>query len=458
MKGLLVALLIFGWVPVAFFKPQIGVLLWSWVSHMAPQAYTYNFARSFPFLVLVTAVTLVAMVLGREKGKLPGHPLIIALFVYWVWVVITTLLAFEPTYAQDKLIKLSKILFFAVISTVVMQSPIRLKGFLWVMVASLMFVSVKGGIFTIMTGGAAHVQGAGGMMGDNNQLAMAMCMLLPLAIYMAQYPPAPLLKWPLIISAILVPISVLGTQSRGGLAALSAVTFMLILKTKRKFSILIVIAVLGSAGFAFMPDSWKDRMETTESATDDDSFLGRVSMWKFSTNLADDRPVQGGGFDVFYIRRAAELYMPPGYEARAPHSIYFEVLGEHGYVGLLLFLTLIFSGWYIGGGQAKRYRAYEETKWIGDLCAATQLSIVGFAAGGITVNIATFDVFYHILAVIVMCSVVGERILEGDVTPVQKTGLFGAKQKAKAVDNKGQTTQGGGWQPSRPSSAQAERF
>lgn len=447
MRGLVVALLVLGWLPIVAFKPHIGVLVWSWVSHMAPQSYVYNFAATFPFLVVMAGATLGGMVLSREKKGLPGNPIVIMIFIYWLWVVITTVLAFEPGHSQTKLIHLSKVLFFAVISIMVMQSPNRLKAFLWVMVASLSFISFKGGLFTLLTGGVARVQGAGGMMSDNNQLAMAMCMLLPLSMYLVQHPPHKHLKWPLAFATAMVPLSVLGTQSRGGFAALAAVTFMLIMKTKRKFSILLLIAVVGGAGITFMPESWKARMQTTESAaTEDTSFRGRVSMWRFSVNLADENPLQGGGFDIFYVRRAAELYMPVGFEARAPHSIYFEVLAEHGYTGLCLFLSLIFTGWFVGGTLAKRYRQYEETKWVGDLAAATQLSIVGYAAGGLTVNIATLDIFYHILAVIVMCQVVGDQLMAGKLTQVKTKRIFDAKPTSEK------------WQPGVAAAPQAKRF
>lgn len=418
MRGLIVALLIFMWVPFAFFKPHIGVLVWNWVSHMVPQSYTYNFASSFPFLVLMSGVTMIGMFVSRDKQSLPGHPIVIAFFVYWVWVVITTILAVDPTVSQVKLIHMSKVMLFALISIAVMQSPNRLKGFVWVMAASLGFIAVKGGLFTLLTGGGARVQGAGGMMEDNNQLAMGMSMFIPMSIFLAQHPPSKLLKWPLIGAAVTVPLSVIGTHSRGGLIALVGVTFMFILKTKRKFTLLFLIGTLGTAAITFMPDSWTARMQSTENATEDNSFRGRVSMWRFSSNLVDDIPIQGGGFDIFYVRRAIEIYMPYGFKARAPHSIYFEVLGEHGYVGLVLFLTILFTGWYSGGTQAKKFRQYAETKWLGDLCNAMQLGLVGYAIGGITVNIATFDVFYHMLAIIVMCNVVGDRMLSGELTDV----------------------------------------
>lgn len=445
MKSVLVGLLIFIWMPFMVFKPQIGVLVWNWVSHMAPQAYTYGFAATFPFLVSVGGLTAIGVLISKEEKSLPAHPIIFAILLYMVWTWVTSAAAFEFSVGEPKLSQFMKTLVFALLSAMIMKTPMRLKAFYYVMVASLLFIGVKGGVFTVITGGVARVQGAGGMMGDNNQLAMAMAMTFPLSVFLAQHPPHKILKWPLIACVPLTVLSVLGTQSRGGFAAVAVVLFMFLLKSKHKLTILIVAIPLAYGAFTFMPDSWKNRMQSSEEATDDSSFMGRVSMWKFATNVAKDHPVEGGGFNVFYLRDLGPRYMPPGYLQRAPHSSYFEVLGEHGYVGLLLFLTVLFTGWYSAGTNTRRFRQYEETKWIGDMSAMIQLAILGYAMGSLTVNIALFDVFYHLLIVLVICRSVGDRIIEKGVTRVQPKGLLAAalvKEKA-AGKNKG------GWKPGR---------
>ncbi len=411
MRDIIVALIVLGWLPFAFFRPVIGVLLWFWLSHMNPHAYTYGFAHNFGFLDYVALVTIAGMVMDGTKKNLPSHPIVTILLIYFFWIVVTTIAAFDPGNSMDKFIHLFKVLLFTFVAMMTMQTPNRLKGVLYILMMSMAFIGVKGGLYTIVTGGGGRVEGAGGMMADNNQLAVAMAMSLPLAVYFFQHPPKPFMKWPALGLAVAFAISVVGTQSRGGFAALAAVCFMMLMKTKRKFTAIFVMAALAIGGYQFAPDSWKNRIESTEKTTEDDSFRGRVVMWKFSSNLADDNPIEGGGFDVFYVQRARELYMTPGEKARAPHSIYFEVLGEHGYTGLVLWLTILFTGWYAGGTAAKRYRSYDETKWLGDLCAACQLSLVGYAAGGLTVNIATFDYFHDLLAIIVLSSVIGERLI-----------------------------------------------
>lgn len=431
MKSALVALLVFVWMPFILFKPHVGVLVWNWVSHMSPHAYTYGFAASFPFLVFVGFLTLAGMIFAREPKEFPTHPIVIAIMMYVLWTLVTYTLGFEPSVGEKKITQFMKMVVFALITAVVMQSPNRLRAFVYVMVASLMFVAVKGGLFTIVTGGGNSVNDGRGMMGDNNQLAMALAMLFPLAIFVAQYPPYKIMKWPLIGAAFLVPIAAIGTQSRGGLVAISAVLFMLLLKSKRKFTLIAIIVPIVIGAVTFMPDSWKNRMQSTENATEDASFQGRMSMWKFATNVANDHPIEGGGFDVFYIPYLGPEYMPYGFAMRAPHSIYFEVLGEHGYVGLFLFLTMLFTGYYSAGTTAKMFRPYEETRWIGELSGGIQLSIVGYAVGGLTVNIAAFDVFYHLLIVVVLCRVVGDKMVAKGVNKIVTKTEARVKAKGK---------------------------
>ncbi len=438
MKSALVALLIFVWMPVMLFKPHIGVLVWNWVSHMAPHGYTYGFARSFPFLLFVGLLTVVGMVVAREPKNFPGHPILIAILLYALWTIVTYVLGFDMAVGEKKITQFVKMIVFAMVSVVVMQSPNRLKAFVYVMVASLLFISVKGGLFTLITGGGHKVQGGGGMMGDNNQLAMAMAMLFPLSIFLAKHPPKKIMKWPLAFAAFLVPVTAIGTQSRGGFVAIAGVLFMLLLKTKRKFLLLAIAVPLVFGAAAFMPDSWKNRMQSTENATDDGSFQGRMSMWRFASNVANDHPIEGGGFDVFYIPELGPEYMPSGFKMRAPHSIYFEVLGEHGYVGLFLFLTMLFTGYYSAGTNAKMFRQYRETEWIGDLSGGIQLSIVGYALGGLTVNIAAFDLFYHLLIVVVLCRVVGDKMVEKGVNKIFTKAEVRVKSKGK-------------WKPPAPS-------
>ena len=76
------------------------------------------------------------------------------------------------------------------------------------------------------------------------------------------------------------------------------------------------------------------------------------------------------------------------------------MLGEHGFVGLSLFLLLAFLMWRTGT-RVIRGSPVGPHQWRADLARALQVSMVGFLVGGITVNIAYWDVYYFELVLLV---------------------------------------------------------
>lgn len=433
VRSLIIIGMLFSLMLPIILKPHIGVLVWDWVSHMVPHKETYGRAYNMEFLDYVAALTVGGLFLSRDRIHLPLHPIIIAIGIYFVWVIFTTIAGFSPSHSLTKFTHISKVLIFAVLSIMIMRSPNRLKAFVAVMGLSLAYYSVKGGLFTIATGGQYRVTHGNGMFSDNNHFAMAFSMAVPLAFYYAKHPPINhwIVRWGLFGVGLLTIASVVGTHSRGGLIALSAVLGAMALFSRRRILLISLAVPLALGGLTLLPDNWKNRMSTvnTETAGGDESFRGRVVMWRFSSNLASEHPIEGGGFDVFYQDKPLERFLPPGGVGRAPHSVYFEVLGEHGYIGLFLFLTTLFTGWFVGGSAYRKYSKYKETLWLGDLAQAMRLGFIGFAVGGLTVNIATFDLYWHFLAILVMIDTVGARLLTKQLTHVNNSTLAGSNSK-----------------------------
>lgn len=84
------------------------------------------------------------------------------------------------------------------------------------------------------------------------------------------------------------------------------------------------------------------------------------------------------------------------------HSIYFQVMGEHGFIGLGLFLLLGLLGWIRGQQVVKRCRNDPDRKWAADLAAMTQVSLIGYAVGGAFLGLAYFDLPYHIVIIMLL--------------------------------------------------------
>jgi O-antigen ligase len=79
------------------------------------------------------------------------------------------------------------------------------------------------------------------------------------------------------------------------------------------------------------------------------------------------------------------------------HSIYFNLLGEHGWVGLVLFLA------FVGAVLLRLYqirrlaRARPEVAWAGNYAHMLQASIAVYLVNGATLSVAYFDLAYQLL-------------------------------------------------------------
>ena len=130
--------------------------------------------------------------------------------------------------------------------------------------------------------------------------------------------------------------------------------------------------------------------------------MGRINSWYMAFNVANDRPLVGGGFEL-YTPKTFARYAPDPEAIHAAHSIYFQMLGEHGYVGLLLFLAIGIGGWLNAGRIVKITRDNPDLKWDGDFARAIQVSLIGYAVGGLFVNIGYWEIqYYEIIGVMVV--------------------------------------------------------
>jgi putative inorganic carbon (HCO3(-)) transporter len=151
----------------------------------------------------------------------------------------------------------------------------------------------------------------------------------------------------------------------------------------------------------FMPEKWVERMWSIQKYDQDASALGRINAWMMAVNLANDRPLVGGGFEI-YNEKVFSRYAPDPSDIHAAHSIYFQILGEHGYVGLALFLLLWFLVWRDASWIIRQSRSLGELRWAFDLARMIQLSLVAYAVGGAFQNQAYFDLPYELLIALVL--------------------------------------------------------
>jgi probable O-glycosylation ligase (exosortase A-associated) len=320
--------------------------------------------------------------------------------LFLVWLSICSVFAFYPDLAYLQWVKVLKIQLITFVTLMLMRDFQRVNQLIWVIVFSIGFYSVKGGIFTFMTGGGYHVFGpAGSEIQENNALAVAILMIVPLMVYLRRFPPRPWVKKIMPFCIFFSLASVIGSQSRGAVLAILAVGAYYWWKSNSKLVTSMIFVFLTTLTVLFMPQSWHDRVDSIAEYQDDSSSMGRIRAWEYSIAVANDR-VTGGGFGSWSL----ENYYRYGiYTERAfvAHSIYFSVLNDGGWPGLIMFLLILLLMWQQLRSVIKLTANDPERADYNFLARMIQISIVAFLAGGAFLSLSYFDLAWHFMAITV---------------------------------------------------------
>ena len=403
MRDLFVTGVIFSLLPFIFKRPWVGILVWSWLAYMNPHRLTWGFAYDFPFSMVVGLVTITAFLFSKEKKEMVWTRETALLLIFLGWMLITTVFAFYPQFAWMQWDKVWKIQLMIFLTVLLINDRHKLHWLVWVIALSLGFYGVKGGIFTIVNGGVYRVQGPGGtFIAGNNEMALALVMVIPLIRYLHLQAKRQWEKTGLATAMVLTGVAAIGSQSRGGLVAIVAMGVFLWLKSRNKiitgFYMVIAVAIMASV----MPQEWYDRMNTIQNYQQDESALGRINAWHTAFNVAKDR-ITGGGFEMFQGPTFRQ-YAPEPYRVHDVHSIYFEQLGEQGFIGLGIFILLGLFTWMRAQQVIRACKKDPERKWAADLAAMIQVSFVGYAAGGAFLGLSYFDLPYHLMIIVVLAA------------------------------------------------------
>ena len=137
-------------------------------------------------------------------------------------------------------------------------------------------------------------------------------------------------------------------------------------------------------------------MGTIRTYEEDQSAMGRINAWWMAFNIAKEN-FFGGGFSI-YNEYVYAMYAPDPSFIVSAHSIYFHMLGEHGFVGLFIYLCMWLSTWMSAGWLRTNGLANRETEWCFHLGSMVQVALVGFAVGGAFLSLTYFDLPYNLMA------------------------------------------------------------
>ena len=426
MRDLVLALFVFGSIPFILWRPVFGVFLWVWVSVMNPHRLTWDFAYDLPVAQAIAVATLIGFLFSQQPKRPPLTPVTVVLLLFVAWMNVTTLLAMDPSRAIPAWERAMKIQLMVFVAIAVLKTAQQVQVLVMVLAASLGFFAVKGGFFTLITGGDYRVWGPPeSFISDNNSMALATIMTIPLLRYLQLQATNRWVRWALGVCMVLAGFAVLGSQSRGALLGIIAMLAFLWVKSRGKMMTGIALLCAIPLAIGFMPDKWDERMSTIQNYEQDPSALGRINAWGMAVNLANDRPLVGGGFELYNADVFARYAANPA-DVRSAHSIYFQVLGEQGYVGLLLFLFLWLLAWRDAAWISLHTLRRPDLQWASHLARMIQVSLVGYAVGGAFLNLAYWDVPYYLIVALVVTRVIVRTSLKNEPARASQRAERGA--------------------------------
>ena len=397
-------------------RPFIGMAVWVWTAFIVPTYLVFGFASNIRFNYITVIATLLSWVICKNKPKIIIDGIAILVIIFFIH---STLSAVTAIYDSNELYleweKSLRAFILFIFLLLLVQKKEHLVLLSWGLILSVGFYGFVEGLKFIVTAGNHHIVGPGRtVIADNNQLAAAFNMTIPFAYFLYKKETQAVLKYAALSILITTIIAIFGTYSRGGAVGLFVLTLYALSKSQHKFKFAVLLTVALFSFLAFVPDKWMDRFSTVEKADQDKSFLGRVVAWKISTLIALDHPILGGGFHAVQTNDVWNHYgqafekldflidTPHALDMayKSAHSIYFQVLGDQGFVGLFIYLFTVFIA-FRKLNYVIKLPLDDGLLWLKELARMLKLSLIAFLVCGALLSLAYFEYLYIVLAMII---------------------------------------------------------
>lgn len=423
MRDVFVSLFIIGSLPTCFRRPFIGLLMFSLLAYMRLQDLTWGFARNQRWSYYVALVTMAGFFFtGGEKRFMANDLRCWAMVLLTVFIALSFLFSgqIEPR-DPERFVDFCKIIGVALFTTGVVRNREYLRILVWVVALSFGFYGVKNGLNVIQTGGSlVIIQGPGGMLADNNDFALALCMGIPMLLHLGWSERRPILRRTVIAMVPLTAITIAATHSRGAFLAMSCTLFALVWRSRNRVAGFVTLLLIAIAGYLAAPASYKERIASIAHYETEGSAKGRLDAWKVALQMIKSNPMLGVGFDKFqrnykHYDPAAQVDEEGGTGTRVAHNSYLQIWAECGTPAFLCYLFLIaltfWDVWRIRRQARQRYHS----SWILSYATMFEASLVAFVVGSFFLNRAHFDLFYHFVAIVAVFGLIARAAMSDEV-------------------------------------------
>jgi probable O-glycosylation ligase (exosortase A-associated) len=419
--------------------PFVFTLGYAWVDTFRPQSVAMIILNQVP-VALIMGVAALGGYFAMDRRSPPRLTLATALtLLMGFWITASMFWAERPDVGWGKWDWAFKTVMFSAFIPLVIRSRVQIEAFAQTYVFSLAANFVPFGLKTMISGGGyGHnlgLEGGNSNLAEGGLLSTICLMAIPLALHLGRHtqllPRSRLVPFAYAGLCLLALVTALGTFERSALIGLLVLGAYMFTRSRHKVVYLACLAVISVVLVYTMSAGYDARIATISDPTKETSALTRLLVWKYTFNYALSHPF-GGGFMAYLVDR---IEFPTGEVVfgRAYHSIYFEVLGEQGWVGLALFLGTALWTFFDLRRMARRARKLPHLAWCVDMSDALQSGLAVFMTAAAFVGIAYQPAFWYFIAMSVSLREYVRRVEQGQPATGWRARSLAAQGMAPAA-------------------------
>ena len=381
---------------IAPFAPEIGLYAYTWFALMRPDVLAWGSGLPFSF-ILAAATLLGSLRFTGNIARLFDTPISVALICLQFPIAASVLFAQDTMATHDPFKQYIRMMVMAFLIPLLMVSLEDLRRLLLVMGISVGLLGTRFGLYGLVHGGVRFNAGYGGMLADNNCLALALVMGVPLCWYGRFLVKRLWMKQVFTWAAILSLPAIIMTYSRGAALSLGVVLLVLAFRAKRKFWAVIILAMIAGGSVFLAGRSYLSRLETIKAPTEEGSAHARLIYAGVAFRMWKDHPLVGVGYGMTNEEKLMPYYMVNLLEhgEQVIHDTYLQMLCDSGIFAFLIYVGLLWGtiGW-LGISIHRMKRSHPE---LTPYPMMLQTSLLGFAVGSTFLSRIEFDLIWMLL-------------------------------------------------------------
>ncbi len=383
-------------------RPVLGLYGYYWFAMMRPDLLAWAGPNRYSFFIAATTLAGSVPTILRNLPLAVINPILRNLLLFLLAVTISVAAAVDPTLCVDRYLFFLRIFLMAFIIPLVLTTRDHLRWFFVVLSGSLGLLGTKYGLYGLIHGGVVFTQGYGGFLSDNNTMALAFAMAVPMCWYSRLLVPWKLARLGFMAIALTCMAAVVFTHSRGGVLATGAALVLITLCERRKLLAAVLLGLAGCGIALLVWDSLYNRMSTLKDPNIEESARSRIILAQSAPKLWMDYPFFGVGFTETNQQRLIFKYVPPEYSAayagKVLHNNWLQILVDSGIFAFALYMWLLFSAMIMMWRAGRRLSAGGKPA-NSAIPYAVFTTLGTFLVGATFLSRTTFDLYYVLLCV-----------------------------------------------------------